>query len=185
MNISIEGLSKAIVKQIISDLSGMESSGQLEFHITKSQRWQIVNDWKDMIERRLTDAIVKDRPFTAGFDGSAKPNPGLMTIGGWIKDPDGNIAFKFTEIHGHGTNNEAEYRALIKIFEEVKKRGIKKIHIKGDSALAINQVNGTWKTKDPRMEQFKNQVLETAKGVDFLIEHVVRKYNAEADSLTR
>ena len=36
--------------------------------------------------------------YTCHFDGSAKPNPGEMTIGGVIKDSEGNIIEKYTSI---------------------------------------------------------------------------------------
>lgn len=187
MNITIEALSKSIIKQILSDIGQMESRGDVKFSLTKSQKWGVASKWNSMIKDMITEAIVTDKPYTAGFDGSAKPNPGLMTIGGWIRDPNGNLVFSFTEIHGQGTNNEAEYKALIRIFEEIKKRGIQKIDIKGDSALVVNQIKGEWKTKDPRMEKLKNEVYSIAReaGVRYNIEHVVRKYNSEADSLTR
>jgi ribonuclease HI len=185
MNVSIETLARSIITQIISDIGQMENSAQVKFSITKTQKWQIASDWLEMTKTKLNDALVKNSPYTAGFDGSAKPNPGEMTIGGWIKDPDGNKIYTFTETLGQGTNNEAEYLALIKLFEEINKRGIRKIHIQGDSALVVNQVKGSWKTKDPRMDAMRARVYNLTQGIEYFIEHVIRKYNSEADSLTR
>ena len=33
------------------------------------------------------------------------------------------------------------------------------VEIKGDSSLVINQINGTWKAKDPRMAALRNRAL--------------------------
>ena len=120
----------------------------------------------------------------AAFDGGATPNPGQMKIGGWIRDPNGKRIYYYTEEIGHGTNNEAEYYSLIKLMEEIKRRGIQKIHIQGDSALVVNQVNGIWKAKDHRMKSLRDHVLKLSCGIDFNLEHVLRQFNSEADSLT-
>ena len=54
--------------------------------------------------------------YTAYFDGSAKPNPGMMKIGGLVKDETGTIKGEYSKELGHGTNNEAEYLSLIILF---------------------------------------------------------------------
>lgn len=123
---------------------------------------------------------------TAGFDGSAKPNPGEMTIGGWLKDTNGNIIFSFQRDIGQGTNNIAEYSALIELLKEASMKRITEIEIIGDSALVVNQVNGTWKAKDINMKRYRNEVLDRLKLFSkWSLTHVLRKYNSEADSLTR
>ena len=124
--------------------------------------------------------------YTAGFDGSAIPNPGQMKIGGWIDDPSGKRIFEFMREIGDGTNNIAEYAALLTLLKEAERRGIKKINIIGDSQLIINQVNGEWKAKDLRMRQYKGRVLAILnKMQDWKLTHVVRKFNKQADNLTR
>jgi len=122
--------------------------------------------------------------YTGAFDGGSKPNPGQMTIGGWIADPNRKIILKFSENIGHGTNNEAEYNALIRLIIEAKKLGIKNISIRGDSALVVNQVNGKWKVKVPRIQELKSQALYEMKGMTITLSHVLREYNTIADSLT-
>ncbi len=50
---------------------------------------------------------LSDRKLYEGyFDGSAKPNPGKMTIGGFIISPDKNITSPFSvqSITGNGTD---------------------------------------------------------------------------------
>ena len=124
------------------------------------------------------------KTHTAGFDGSATPNPGQMMIGGWIRDPSGKQIYSFSRAIGEGTNNIAEYQALLTLLKEARKLGIKNISIQGDSALIINQVKGIWKARDPRMVQYKNRVHAVLKHMDWELHHVLRRFNKEADSLT-
>lgn len=125
------------------------------------------------------------RKYKAWFDGSAKPNPGEMTIGGYIEDDIGKSIFEFSEILGHGTNNQAEYLAFINVIRTAKKLGIKNITIQGDSALVINQVNRKWKAKDSKMLKLKNESLTILEGLNWTLSHVPRNQNKLADLLTR
>jgi ribonuclease HI len=184
MNKSIEVLAKEIITNIIHDIGSLEKEGSVKFTLTKADKWSMASKWLEETKQILTNSIVKDQAYTAAFDGGATPNPGNMKIGGWIRDPQGSRIYAYTEEIGHGTNNEAEYSSLLKLLEEVQKRGIKKIHIQGDSALVVNQVNGNWKAKDPRMKLLKDKAVALSQGLDCVLEHVVRKFNSEADSLT-
>lgn len=125
--------------------------------------------------------------YVAAFDGSATPNPGRMKIGGYIRRLDnGRHVVSFSRDIGDGTNNIAEYAALLTLVKEAKTLGIKDIYIQGDSQLVINQVNGIWKAKDPRMIQYKNRVLSVLKHFEqWELKHVRRNFNKIADSLTR
>ena len=46
-----------------------------------------------------------------------------------------------------GTNNVAEYKALIGGLEMAKENSITKINVQGDSQLIINQMTGVYKVK--------------------------------------
>ena len=120
------------------------------------------------------------------FDGSATPNPGEMVIGGLIKDSiSGKVIQQYSVCIGHGTNNEAEYRSLLKLLARASNKGIKSLHIKGDSLLIVNQVNGLWKAKNPRMKNLKSIALKLLDDFDeWKLEHIPRNENKEADSLT-
>jgi ribonuclease HI len=130
-------------------------------------------------------AKMSDQIYIGAFDGSAKPNPGEITIGGWIADSDKKTLISFTEKIGYGTNNEAEYLAFIRLLKEAKGLGIKKLSIKGDSSLVVNQINGTWKIKEPRMKELNNKAHSIMEGMVIKLTHVKRKFNIVADSLTR
>ncbi|MCF8019870.1 MAG: ribonuclease HI family protein [Vallitaleaceae bacterium] len=125
--------------------------------------------------------------YEASFDGSAKPNPGEMKVGGLIKLKEtGEIIHEYSEEIGKGTNNEAEYTSLLKLLDEVLERNIESIIIYGDSALVVNQVNLAWKAKDDRMKALRNQARQMLSLIpEWKLEHVLRGKNQEADSLTR
>ena len=52
-----------------------------------------------------------------------------------------------------GTNNVAEYKALIDGLEMAKENSITKINIQGDSQLIINQMTGVYKVKAENLIQ--------------------------------
>lgn len=120
------------------------------------------------------------------FDGSAKPNPGEMKIGGVIKDLDGNVVEEYSKELGYGTNNQSEYLSFIYLLEIAAKHLPDKLIIRGDSALVVNQVNGNWKVKDPKMKglcKIAQNMVQCFPEIQ--LEHVKRGLNQEADSLTR
>lgn len=81
--------------------------------------------------------------YDCTFDGCAEPNPGKMGCGWTINGVgDGYAA-------GHGTNNKAEYLALIRLLEVLKTQVQlgDEITIAGDSELVINQLAGEYRCK--------------------------------------
>lgn len=125
--------------------------------------------------------------YEAYFDGSAKPNPGEMMIGGLIKESSsGETIHQYSKEIGNGTNNEAEYSSLLNLLDDLIEMNIQEVTIYGDSALVVNQVNRKWKCKDDRMKALCNKARQMLSLIPkWRLEHVKRGYNKEADSLTR
>lgn len=123
--------------------------------------------------------------FKAFFDGSSIPNPGDMTIGGYIETEVGSRVSAFHLPKGDGTNNRAEYLAIIHLLEEAVRLDIKDIEIFGDSLLVVNHVNGLWQSNKD-MTPYKSKVLQLLRNFNsWTLTHIKREFNAEADSLTR
>jgi ribonuclease HI len=107
--------------------------------------------------------------YVLTFDGGSRGNPG-WGYGSYaiIRVQDG--AQRLSRLHlGNGyTNNEAEYDSLIAaledLIERIEQAGRQPeefaVEVRGDSALVINQVQGKWKTKEPRMKQRRDQCLD-------------------------
>ena len=56
------------------------------------------------------------------------------------------------------TNNEAEYEALLEGMIMVQKMGRKTMELFSDSRLVVGQVQGELEAKNPRMQEYLNQV---------------------------
>lgn len=109
-----------------------------------------------------------------------------------IHDDQGNLLYEEGTYIGHGTNNEAEYRALIRLLEVcatdpvIKESGATVLRVACDSLLIVNQVLGEWKIKEPRLQELNNEVQQkkrTLNGLSPRIRHVRREENKDADKL--
>lgn len=93
------------------------------------------------------------------IDGACYPNPGNMAIGIVIYK-DGELFKKISEFIGYGTNNIAEYKALIRGLEEVKKINPERIDVYCDSQLVVKQLNKKYKVKNRGIIPLFNRVEE-------------------------
>lgn len=179
MNTSIEKLSERIIKHIKAELYALQDLGDLKFNVNPKHNFAL---WQNTIQNMLVDAIEGDG-VEAYFDGSATPNPGDMKIGGYFKGQ--GDSYKYSRDIGYGTNNEAEYHSLLYLVKRLNEYEIHKVKIYGDSKLVINQVNGVWKAREPRMKKLKDEVLKELSTIpNWSLVHVLRDRNKIADSLT-
>ncbi|MCZ6648377.1 MAG: ribonuclease HI family protein [Thaumarchaeota archaeon] len=122
--------------------------------------------------------------YQAYSDGFCKPNPGIMGIGGIIIDGDKTLA-EICENLGPGTNNLAEYLALIAVLRKSLELGIQKITAYSDSELLVNQVNGKYKVKNKGILEHWMQVMKLVNGFQqFSFEWIPREKNQMADKLS-
>jgi len=124
-------------------------------------------------------------------DGGSRGNPGPAAIGGvvYADVKNGEVVHDFSEYLGVGTNNEAEYTALLTsvqwVSEYVSNNSVEKCTWNLDSKLVVEQIQKHWKIKEPRMRVFAEQCwhLLDGLGCDWKIQYVPRAENAVADSL--
>lgn len=123
--------------------------------------------------------------YFAFFDGSTeRANPGRIGVGFCIYHNKVEVALGAGP-EGFGTNNEAEYAALVWLLETAVDLGIKDIHVVGDSQLIINQVVGKWQVGQKfkkvvsRISELKSQFQ------NICFTWVDRKKNARADALSK
>ena len=136
--------------------------------------------------------------LTIHTDGGARGNPGPAAVGvvieGVIKDANDekNVVIEFGKKIGETTNNVAEYTAVIEALGAVKtlmsdEGGVTEsditINFLLDSTLVVNQINGTFKVKEPRLRQLLLEVhsLEVEVGGLITYSYVPRAQNARAD----
>jgi ribonuclease HI len=92
---------------------------------------------------------------------------------------------EISEKGGFGTNNEAEYKAIIRGLEELLKTYSGDLLIEGDSKLVINQLRGEWKVKKQDLIPYFNRVKELEAKLNKIdYEWIERKENKEADLLS-
>lgn len=122
--------------------------------------------------------------LTIHTDGGARGNPGPAGIGVVIADEKGSVIKEVAEYIGETTNNQAEYKAVVRAMEEAKKIGAGELDFYLDSELVVKQLKREYKVKNkelaPLFIKIFNRVQDFKK-VSFT--HVPRERNWHADSL--
>lgn len=118
-------------------------------------------------------------------DGACRGNPGPSAIAYVILDYEGKVLKEHSEYVGMGTNNQAEYRALILALESAVDFGNDAV-CHSDSVLVVKQMNGEWKVKHHNIIPLWREVVtlkENFQKVSFV--HVPRtdKYIERTDKL--
>ena len=117
------------------------------------------------------------------FDGGSRGNPGLCGIGYVISIPGKDEIHGSLVIHEKETNNYAEYNAVIHAMIHAHQLEIVSVNIRGDSALVINQIKGTWKCNEKLQPLLKQARELFRKFKQASICHIPRSQNAHADAL--
>ena len=129
---------------------------------------------KEMAPAKNTEVYV---------DGASRGNPGESGIGVLIISENG-ARREIRKYLGRGTNNEAEYGAMIEALIHLSDEKSREATIHTDSQLVANQMNGNWKVKDPKLKALHAKASRLARALPLLkIEYIPRERNAEADRL--
>ena len=127
------------------------------------------------------------------FDGLCQPiNPGGISCYAFIVKSDGRIIHSDYGVAARpfsdeSTNNVAEYTALAKALQWLLANNFnsKKVEVKSDSQLVVNQLTGDYKVKARRiLPLFKQVLFLKTKFQDIQIIWIPRDKNREADRLT-
>jgi len=98
--------------------------------------------------------------ITVATDGATAPKSvGHMSIGVAAFDKSAKLIFQHYENLHWGTNNQAEYLALLKGLKFATENGYKNVTCYVDSELIINQLNKRWKTKNPELKNLQGHIL--------------------------
>ena len=101
-----------------------------------------------------------------------------------IEREGGEVVARLGRLLGHGTNNEAEYRAVIVALEEARKLGAGEVEVRTDSELLARQLLGRYKVKAPNLKPLFERARSLLRGFRRSdICHVPRGENREADRL--
>jgi ribonuclease HI len=115
-------------------------------------------------------------------DGASRGNPGLAGAGVVIRDADGHKLETVAKFLGTGTNNQAEYRALIEGLQAAPKHNPSSITVRMDSELVIKHMTGEYRVRNPQLIPLYSQVHELLANLPTTTFQLVpRERNKEAD----
>lgn len=117
-------------------------------------------------------------------DGACFGNPGPMGIGVVIYK-EGKLVKEISEYIGKGTNNIAEYSAVLRALEFAKKEGANEIEIRSDSQLLVKQLTGKYKIKSPHLKELRSKIAVFENSIKVKYKWVPREQNELADCLSK
>lgn len=123
-------------------------------------------------------------------DGGCSPNPGEQKCGLIVRDERGALVSTLSKNCGYGTNNTAEWNALIEALKYTNGQPhCSHLTIRMDSRLVVEQANGRWKIKNANLKPYAVEAAAlrqrlSDRGCPVVLEWVPREQNAEADALT-
>jgi ribonuclease HI len=140
-----------------------------------------VAEWTDT---QLPPPQIQAECWTLFFDGSVMKTgagAGLLFV-----SPLGEHMRYTVRLHFPASNNMAEYEALLCGLKIAVELGVKRLDVRGDSQLVIDQVMKNASCHDDKMEAYYKAVraLED-KFYGIELNHVPRRYNEEADELAK
>ena len=86
--------------------------------------------------------------LTIYADGASRGNPGPAAIGAVIKDEHHKVLASISQYVGEGTNNQAEYRAVVAALKEAVKYVPDRVTLCLDSELVARQLSGKYRVKN-------------------------------------
>ena len=85
---------------------------------------------------------------------------------------------------GIATNNVAEYRAAIRGLGLARDLGARRVHMRSDSKLLIEQLAGRWRVKNPTLQVLHAEARALLGAFEEVgLEHVPRERNRAADAM--
>lgn len=120
-------------------------------------------------------------------DGGARGNPGPSGAGALLYEVVSNtetLVAKTYKYLGKGTNNDAEYKALLLGLDLAVTNSAKVLTCYLDSELVVKQLKGEYKVKNARLKQLFDDVVSKKATFDSIFfVHVKRDKNSDADAL--
>ena len=126
----------------------------------------------------------QEADLVAHVDGGSRGNPGEAGFGIVFRNSSGEVVREIQGYLGRGTNNLAEYHALIVALETAQEMGCKRLQVYSDSQLVVSQIRGFYRVMTPHLVPLFDRVRGLIVGFStFQITHIPREQNREADRL--
>ncbi|KAL5574120.1 hypothetical protein UlMin_023717 [Ulmus minor] len=127
-------------------------------------------------------ASIEEPEWELMFDGAASAKGG--GIGVVLTGLESQVLTKTCKLLYSCSNNEAEYEALIVGIEMAEKEDVKRLTIKGDSRLVIQQLKGEFAVKEPALVKYRTKAQQILRKFQaYRLEHVAHSQNRYAYAL--
>ncbi|XP_057746519.1 uncharacterized protein LOC130965775 [Arachis stenosperma] len=177
------------VKQVLQkpDLAGRMLAWSIEL-----SQFQVRFEPRNAIKAQaLTDFIAEmtpikptPEPWKLHVDGSSNSTHGGAGI--ILENQNGIIIEQSIRYDFPVSNNQAEYEALLAGLTLAREVDAKVLEVNTDSQVVCSQINGSYQTREPLLQQYINKVNELKEGFENItIQHVPRERNARADLLSK
>jgi ribonuclease HI len=171
---------KIIIKKNNSPLNSGEGNNRVQ--LTRKES----DDLSLMLDGAELSAVPFDSSLTIYTDGASMGNPGNCGIGIVIFDSEDRQVGKVSAYIGRGTNDFAEYTALIRALKIAGSVKTKSLKIRTDSELIVKQIKGEQHIKQPAIKRLHDQAMKLIQEFESCkIEHVSRMFNEKADYLSK
>jgi ribonuclease HI len=174
-------------------LSGLNQHLEMTGHSRREER--LVHTLVSDTQRMRNLPMITNGPAISAppecilyFDGGAQPNPGYGGCGWYLLDDRGLEIECRSEPVREGscdvTNNEAEYRGLINGMQAALDEHVRRLLVRGDSELVINQMRGVYECRHPNLTRLHAEARRLAQRFHAVqYERVARAANAVANRL--
>jgi ribonuclease HI len=157
----------------------------ISFAPWKAIKSQVLADFvAEWVDTQLPTAPIQPELWTMFFDGSL-----MMTGAGagllFVSPLEKHLCYVL-RLHFPASNNVAEYEALVNGLRIAIELGVRRLDVRGDSQLVIDQVMKNSHCHDPKMEAYCDEVRRLEdKFYGLELNHIARRYNETADELAK
>ncbi len=117
--------------------------------------------------------MKRAKPLKIYFDGGCRPNPGAIEIAVFVR----GVLYHKSNVE-NGTNNDAEWLALLYACEVALSLDAGDVIFIGDAALVVNQASGTAKCRSPDLQHYLDTFVRLRRGFERVrIRHIGRSQN--------
>lgn len=138
-------------------------------------------------DRKVADSnkeMLQPDAYIVYTDGGSRGNPGPSSAGYVIMNRENEVVDQGGTYLGITTNNQAEYHGVMIGLEKALALGARKVDIRVDSLLVVNQMNGIYKIKNRELWPIHKKIQKLISKFDKVIfSHIKREFNQVADSM--
>ncbi|XP_015967232.1 uncharacterized protein LOC107490950 [Arachis duranensis] len=156
------------------------SQFQIKFKPRNAVKAQVLTDFI----AEMTPGKLTPEPWKLHVDGSSNSTHGGAGI--ILENQNGITMEQSVRYEFPVSNNQAEYKALLAGLTLAREVGAKALEVNTDSQVVSSQINGSYQTRDPLLQQYLAKVNKLKEGFESItIQHVPRERNARADLLSK